>query len=635
MTATSNYNSCPTQETLSDFLLGKLNGDELEDVGSHLVDCLQCLEAVQSLESQTDGLVESLRETLEEDVQPQKPLSGKSSKVAHQHNSVASGQIVADKVEKPFERLGTYDLLEVIGRGGTGVVYRARHTRLKTIVAVKVLPAESLTRPDTLARFNREMAAIGQLVHPHIVQATDADEDDGQHFLVMEYVQGGDLCTLVRRQGPLSVAEATSCVLQTAKGLAYAHSQGMIHRDVKPSNILLSSNGVIKVSDLGLARALQSMEDDGSTHTGSLMGTFDFMAPEQALNAKAADERADIYGLGCTLFYLLTGNAPFASESMLETLIAHREQSPPAIRQLRAEVPKSLDLLIRRMLAKNTKDRPASMNEIVTELETLREKAVVEKMDDLTSLFTSERREVFLPIKKINSRHWLRRHKTSSLWFAAMAGAIAGALLVGTGFAMWLKTSNTALPLTTSAARFDVRLVRAADGVSIRHIPDAILLLNGKLPHQSVSSGRFRFLDFIDPVSNSGGFYDTDLVFPSLEVVNDAENANHFALSANATVSIPRSGTWTFCVISDDGFQLTINGNIVGEHVPSRTQAATFIPIELTTGPCDVELIYFEAAGGADLEFCVAEGRHDDFDAKAFQLVGASYEGGLQLIRAE
>jgi len=635
MTVTTQTDICPDPETLSSFLLGKLCTAELETIAQHLGSCSRCTEKAQSLETRTDVLVDTLRQAIAEDSYAEEAACREGSiEVAGRPFSMPSPLPDATVAGKPLGHLGTYELLDEIGRGGTGVVYRARHTRLKTIVAVKVLPADALTRPDTLVRFDREMAAVGGLDHQHIVRATDAGEADGQHYLVMEYVEGGDLAALVARQGPLPITEAASCILQAARGFVYAHSQGMIHRDVKPSNLLLGADGIVKVADLGLARLLLTVEDDGSTHTGSLMGTFDYMAPEQALNAKEADERADVYGLGCTFFFLLTGSPPYASQSAFETLIAHREQPVPSVKQIRNEVPRPVDRLMQRMLAKAPRNRPQSMAQIVQELEGLRCKGIVDATDDLTSLLSDQVRQVELkPLKR--SRNRLSRGPTS-VWVPAIAVAIAGTLLVSAGFLIWPGSGQQLLSPSSSAARFDVRLVQAADGVRIRYLSEAVMLLNGDLPRGGVNSGRFRFLDFIDPMSSSGGFFDMDLAFPGFEVANAVEDSNHFALKAVATVSIPRSGVWTFCVVSDDGFRLSIDGEIVGEHDPTRTQAATLIPIRWDQpGPHLIELIYFEATGGADLELCAAEGRFDDFDAQAFQLVGASYETGLPLVRPE
>lgn len=624
---------CPTEEDLGEFLLGKQGDAQLESIARHLEGCRKCSEKARSLESRTDGLVDTLRLAISEGANAgEPPRDATAPAVASSGLSTAHARVDNGVQGEPLRRLRTYELLEEIGRGGTGVVFRARHTRLKTIVAVKVLPPEALTRPDVLARFNREMAAIGRLVHPHIVHATDADEVDGQHFLVMEYVQGGDFATLVRRQGPLPIAEAVTCALHAAQGLAYAHDQGMIHRDVKPSNLLLG-DGVVKISDLGLARVLLNVDEEGSTHTGSLMGTFDYMAPEQAVNAKLADERADVYGLGCTLYFLLTGRPPFASDSALETLIAHREQLPPLVRRVRPETPRQLDRLVQRLLAKSPSDRPRSMQQVVRELESLREKGVVPVAEDLCCLLSNERPRIELTHPQ-RFRRQPHRGRRASVYVAAAAGAIVGALLGVVFLRFWAPAGEPRLPPSTAAARFDVRLVRAADGVQVRHLQEAVNLLAGELPSQSVDSGRFRFLDFIDPAANSGGFFDFDIAFPGSSFDLSAENGNHFALEAVASVFIPRGGVWTFCVVSDDGFQLSVDGEIVGKHPTSRTQAASLIPIEFPEPGIHVlELIYFEGAGGADLEFSVAEGSFDDFDAEAFRLVGASYEGGLPLIR--
>lgn len=270
--------------------------------------------------------------------------------------------------------LGKYLLLDQIGAGGMGDVYRARHRQMNRIVAIKVLPRSVVDSPQAVDRFQREMRAIARLNHPNIVAAYDADQAGGRHFLVMQYVAGKDLSSLVRSQGPLSSSQALHCLIQAARGLNYAHQKGIIHRDIKPGNLILDAQGNTKVLDLGLARMRRDDHDQRSisselTDQGVVMGTVDYMAPEQALDTHAADQRADIYSLGCTLHFLLTGQPPYRGPTLMARMIAHREEAIPSLRQRRPEVPECLDAAFCRMIAKKPEDRFQSMAEVLAELE--------------------------------------------------------------------------------------------------------------------------------------------------------------------------------------------------------------------------------------------------------------------------
>ncbi len=281
--------------------------------------------------------------------------------------------------------LGNYVVLEKIGQGGMGIVYKAHHRVMDRVVAIKVLPAALAKDEQAVRRFHREVRAAAQLVHPFIVTAFDAYEHRGSLYLVMEFVDGQDLGSLARQHGPLPVNDVLDFMLQAAKGLEYAHAMGFIHRDIKPSNLLRSRDGMVKILDLGLARSLLvaaggvsdaggpagagAVADDDLTRTGQVLGTVDYMAPEQSYDTHEADARSDIYSLGCTLYRLLTGEPPYLGDSVVKRVMAHREAPIPSVRERRPEVPPRLDALCRRMMAKRPEERPASMGEVIAELQ--------------------------------------------------------------------------------------------------------------------------------------------------------------------------------------------------------------------------------------------------------------------------
>jgi serine/threonine protein kinase len=271
--------------------------------------------------------------------------------------------------------VGNYLLLDLLGSGGMGAVYRAQHRRMKRQVAIKFLTRLGDRSPAHFQRFQREVEAVAALSHPNIVAAYDADESRMGPFLVMEYVVGSDLAHLVASHGPMRLSEALDASAQAARGMDYAHRQGVIHRDLKPANLLRDQSGTIKVTDLGLARFRgegAEIRDDGLTQSGSVFGTVDYMSPEQALDSKSADHRSDIYSLGCTLYYLLTAQPMYSGETMMAKLLAHRTRPVPSLRDVRSDVPEALDDGFRRLVAKEPDDRPGSMAEVVRILESAR-----------------------------------------------------------------------------------------------------------------------------------------------------------------------------------------------------------------------------------------------------------------------
>jgi serine/threonine protein kinase len=270
------------------------------------------------------------------------------------------------------DRLGDYYIERLIGAGGMGEVYLAEHLLLGRQVAIKLLPKDGVHAPERLRRFLTEIRAQGRLgAHPNLAVAHDAGEDRGRVYLVLEYVPGTNLQAKVAQSGPLSCDEALNCIRQTAEALAFAHRHGIVHRDLKPSNLMLTPQGQVKLLDLGLAQLVagESQADDATrTQAGIMLGTPDYVAPEQAQDASQADARSDLYSLGCTWYYLLTGRAPFAGGSAIEKLRAHAIQPPPSVLDSRPDVPPLTAAMLEMLLAKRPEDRYQSAEELLEDL---------------------------------------------------------------------------------------------------------------------------------------------------------------------------------------------------------------------------------------------------------------------------
>jgi len=260
--------------------------------------------------------------------------------------------------------LGKYVLLERLGEGGMGEVFKARHQKMGRIVAIKLIRKERLANKAAVERFHREIRSASQLSHPNVVHAFDADQVGGTHLFAMEYVEGVDLNKLVREKGPLPVEQASDCIRQAALGLQHAFEKGMVHRDIKPHNLLLAkaqgplSVGLVKILDFGLARMAT---DDSSTLSltkeGSVLGTVDYVAPEQARDSHAVDIRSDLYSLGCTFYFLLAGQVPFPGGEALEKLYKHGFEEAKPVEQVRRDVPAGVAGVIRKLMAKRPEDR--------------------------------------------------------------------------------------------------------------------------------------------------------------------------------------------------------------------------------------------------------------------------------------
>lgn len=367
--------ACPEHFQLLALIEGTLPDEQLDAVAHHVSGCPSCDARLDQIEEQSDTLIRSLAsapaspddeetfQRLQADLldRPESFLGDANTEATQALSEHLPMQVIL-----PF-RLGNYELLEQIGAGAHGAVFRGLHCRLEREVAVKLL-----LRPagPFVTEFLNEMRVVGQLDHPNIIRATDAGEQDGTYFLVMEFVPGLDVSSLLRRTGPLSVPNACEIARQTALGLSFAHQHQLVHRDVKTSNLLLVANGQIKLLDLGLATIPTPTDDAGIQPRTGPRGTADYMAPEQWREASSVTQQADLYSLGCTMFKLLTGSPPYRELpfGVNSKEQAHTESEIPSLVTTRNDVPAAIDKLVTELLAKSPHDRPASANEVADRL---------------------------------------------------------------------------------------------------------------------------------------------------------------------------------------------------------------------------------------------------------------------------
>jgi len=379
---TANTADCPSRTTFRQYSLGLLPEEQALDLAGHLDWCRDCQAVLMTLDDADDTLIGRLRTPLSSEpvlAEPQLQdalaavVASSMPRQAEEDGSASPGRLASDMPGM----LGEYRVLAELGRGGMGRVYKALHTKLDRIVAVKVLHQGRVAEPKAIVRFEREMRAVARLAHPNIVQAYDAREIDGTPALIMEFIDGLDLAEIVRRTGPAAVAEACELIRQAALAMQCGHDHGMVHRDIKPSNLMLARSGEVKLLDLGLVRPFVEDRGDASsaeemTGTGQTMGTADYMAPEQTSDSRTVDIRADLYSLGCTFYKLLAGRVPFSGpeyRTTLEKMNAHAHQPAPSVRQYAPDVPEEVARVLDRMLAKDPGDRfttPAEVAEALT-----------------------------------------------------------------------------------------------------------------------------------------------------------------------------------------------------------------------------------------------------------------------------
>ena len=357
--------ACPKPETLAAFARGDLTANELACVAEHVGTCEACCRALQLIPP--DSFANLARAAAAA------PSIGSPGATP----APAANPITQEKVPAGFVNHPRYRILNELGAGGMGTVYKAHDQLMDRVVAVKVVSPHLTAKASALARFWKEVLAAAKLEHVNIVRAYDAGEAGGSQFLVMEFVEGTSLDRLVTKKGPLSVPMACAFTRQAAQGLQHAAEKGMTHRDIKPQNLLVTKKGQVRILDFGLARFVSTEDADENaptqrlpfgagkapvdasvTNPNLLMGTPDYLSPEQAKNSHDVDPRSDIYSLGCTLYFLLTGKPPFAgATTLIDKLVAHTEQAPSPIREERFEVSEGLAAVLAKMMAKNKEDR--------------------------------------------------------------------------------------------------------------------------------------------------------------------------------------------------------------------------------------------------------------------------------------
>ena len=377
----------PTQSQLQAFAQGRLSAGELAAIEIHIHDCEDCCRNLANALTD-DPLARLAREVHARDTSTREPAPvdtrlmnrDDSASVAVEgdvhHPDSANSESEPELVPSQLRAHPRYRIVRILGKGGMGVVWLAEHQMMQRMVALKVISSRYTSGREAIERFRQEVRAAARLTHPNIVTAFDAEQAGELHFLVTEYVDGRSLEQWVQQHGVLTVAQACSTIRQVCHGLQHAHDQGMIHRDIKPQNLMQAKNGKIKILDFGLARLEQLAEkvsqtaktEMSLTAVGMVLGTPDYMAPEQAADASSADARSDIYSLGCTLFFLLAGRAPFEAGSFMEMISSGMQRPLTALNSLRSDLPSELRRVIEKMTAPLPENRFRSAAEVADAL---------------------------------------------------------------------------------------------------------------------------------------------------------------------------------------------------------------------------------------------------------------------------
>ena len=486
MLATS---SCPSPEALRRYSLGQYSDQEGRDIEEHLSSCSSCEDSLSGFDDASDSLLRHL------------PLTGQPLTVDERTGWLKRlltlpfdrESRLFDQMDSPSNTQATshlfamYEFDGVLGKGGMGVVYAGKHRQLGKQVAIKVVSPRLVAAEDARRRFDREIQILGSLNHPGIVSATDAGKVAGAAFLVMERIEGADLASLVRNSGPLTVDEASAVAEKVAEALAAAHEAGAIHRDVKPSNVMVDRHGRVKLLDFGLAHLTERIDSHHQTSLGNFLGTFDFMAPEQA-SGDEIDQSTDLYGLGATLFSLLTGRCPRDIDRQSPLIRQIRDVSEKPARPLtdfRNDVPLALEELITRLLSIDRTKRPGSAEEVAAELRSLtgnkssialRELGARVKVHEPSC---QSEDELAYSLSEILGSDSGRPDSTteldgvastqkdrSSIWWWIPAILATAALLGFAGFKILLQTENGTIQIESEQAGVTVEFVDEQDQVT-------------------------------------------------------------------------------------------------------------------------------------------------------------------------
>jgi serine/threonine protein kinase len=416
---------CPDTEVLRHYLAGQGDSDRLSAVDNHLLTCLTCQQQLEQLSKESDTMTRLIQEV------SRIPPVQMSGELAHSLDALAPQVLLTP--ETGLMQIRDYRILESIGEGGMGNVFRAIHLKLNRAVAIKVLRDDRVHSPEAIARFEREMKVIAQLEHPQIVRALDAGEHEGKQYLVMELLSGIDLGQLSQRMGPLPIAEACKIVYLAASALQYAHDRKILHRDVKPSNLLVTTEGDVKLLDLGLAQFFEFPSEPNLSGADQAVGTLAYMAPEQLSRRDEVTTKADIFSLGMTFFEILTGQRPSDRHNMTSLRTE--------LEQVRPDIDPPLRMLIGSMVARDPEERPSSMQEVMHRLSPYIESAnLVSLVSRSSRRNTLEEGETMSNSASLTapsiSSHVAVDGSTAVRWMAVAALA-TGTLLFGLGVSRW------------------------------------------------------------------------------------------------------------------------------------------------------------------------------------------------------